>query len=296
MTTERNASNKPTGRGARRPTDAQREASRRNGTKSHGPSSEAGKRIAAMNRLAHGLYANSEVAITRGVLREEHLQVTDFLEEIIAALDPRDVREYLAAREVAQAYLWSVRLDRYQTAAVQGAAILSPETFAGVGGDPAAFEGTEQGLELLEEAIDHFDGSLPEPFRNRLLGWQEAALFFVSRVQSPGAGPKTEVPGLDAEDTAWMHLLRHLLDEHFDDMVAARTWIGHQRLVNRIQEQRAAGRPEALAATRILTVLDKALAHASRIDHRLQRAIDRYEALRLRSLPDEDHGEGGDDD
>lgn len=280
---------------ARRPTDAQRAASRRNGAKSHGPTTEAGKRIAAMNRLAHGLYSSSEVAITRGLLREDHLQVTDFLNEIVAALAPRDVREYLAAREVAQAYLWSARLHRYQTAAVQGAAILSPEVLATVGGDPVQFAVTERGLDLLDEAIDHFEGSSPDPFQSQLMGWQAAVLFLLTHLPG-GDHTHADLLDLDAEDSVWTDKLRQLLDDRFDGYADARAWIRHQRLISRIQEQRAAGRPEAFAATRILSVLDKALDHMSRIDRHLQRAIDRYDALRLRTLLDEDDGTEGDAD
>jgi hypothetical protein len=133
--------------------ERQRIANIENAKRSTGPTTQAGKAIASMNRLSHGLHATREVAITRGVFREEHLDVVDFIAGIIAGLKPRDPQELLQARRVAMAYLWNERLERYQSAAVQGDAMLSNPTLVALG-DPGEIDYHEAILEVLAELLE----------------------------------------------------------------------------------------------------------------------------------------------
>lgn len=98
-----------------RPTSRkQADANRRNAQRSTGPTTDAGRLSAASNSLRHGLYATRVVAIPRGVLAEDEAEVEAFIEEVVADLAPRGVRQELAARQVALCYLRVVRFEAFE--------------------------------------------------------------------------------------------------------------------------------------------------------------------------------------
>jgi hypothetical protein len=112
----------PTDGGAEQsgPSPAQVSANRRNASRSTGPRTAAGKAQSARNSAKHGRYALTSVAITVGPFAEDPDEVQGFLDEIIKDLDPRDSVERAHAERIAQIHLQEARIDRWETAALNG--------------------------------------------------------------------------------------------------------------------------------------------------------------------------------
>lgn len=90
-------------------TDAQAAASRDNGAKSRGPRTPEGKARARYNALKHGGFSSGRTAIETDRVHEDEVEISGFLEAVVAELGPRSVLEQALATNVAYALL---RLDR----------------------------------------------------------------------------------------------------------------------------------------------------------------------------------------
>lgn len=110
---EREAVWSPPGLGQHLVSEAQRRANQRNARKSTGPTSDAGRSRSGMNALRHGLYALTASAIPHGALKEDPLEVEDFLKAKIEALHPRDAMEFALAAEIARTILKLARIEAY---------------------------------------------------------------------------------------------------------------------------------------------------------------------------------------
>src|SRR5262245_40327082 len=75
------------------------EASRRNGARSRGPKTEAGKRRSSQNAIRHGLLAQRVVLDGES---EEHFQM--LLTQYLEKFDPADGAEFGAVEEMASSY------------------------------------------------------------------------------------------------------------------------------------------------------------------------------------------------
>lgn len=81
----------------RKPPPAQSAASRRNGSRSHGPTTSEGKAAVRINALKHGLAAETVI------LRGEHMPGFDqLLEELIQRIQPAGEIELEFVRDWAQ--------------------------------------------------------------------------------------------------------------------------------------------------------------------------------------------------
>lgn len=104
--------------------EKQAAANRNNARRSTGPRSSSGKARSAKNATKHGAYA-APVAITTGAFVEDPLEMEQFVEDIVAALGPRDAIERVAAGRVAAAVVHADRVTRYTALRYAAAATVS---------------------------------------------------------------------------------------------------------------------------------------------------------------------------
>lgn len=102
-------------------TERQIAANRANAQRSTGPRTPEGKERSAMNSLKHGCYSERSIAIPRGALAEDPEQVKAFVDELIDDLEPRDLLERVAAREIAYLMLKTLRVSGFEAEALAGA-------------------------------------------------------------------------------------------------------------------------------------------------------------------------------
>ncbi len=184
----------------RRSTPAQREASRRNGSKSRGPITAAGKNISKMNALKHGLIAEALCPPTDG--RGEDRLYRKIHRELVAELRPRTFTQRAAVDMLALSYVQRARAARMIEAR------LAPEPLSKR--DQAQWDQTQQArreLKAIKRALVEVSGGVPACKRKtaRLVGRLVADLIEYVRAdlaeaQSEGqhtassAGPHTGDP------------------------------------------------------------------------------------------------------
>jgi len=308
---------------APRPTsEKQKAANRRNSQRSTGPKSAEGKARTAANRLTHGLYATTNVAISRGRFAEDNGVIEAFLEQIVGSLPPRDVVEFHAAQQIAQAMLRAVRLDRFELAAIDGESTVSAAELNRLG-NPDLAELFLDVVDVIEEICPLY---LPQDGSSRSEGHRDPFADYGTAGEGPYAGSEADLEAdsrlkaiaadLDWEvlgryivdhafptmtfkypwpedrppedDDEWRRVFRSLVRSKFLNLDEARTWLRSQRARHYAQYLRSAGLPESLAAHRILGgSLEKSLLHRSRIDRSLDQALARYDKLQERALPQE---------
>ena len=97
--------------------EAQRRTNRQNAKKSTGPKSTAGKAVSSQNAVTHGGYAGRLFPVERGPFAEDPDEFSEFVNDIVDALDPRDPIEREEAVQIALAYIRRRRAARYEAAA-----------------------------------------------------------------------------------------------------------------------------------------------------------------------------------
>jgi|GEM_PF-4046509 hypothetical protein len=95
-------------------TEKQRAARRRNGAKSKGPTSEAGKTRSRQNAVKHGAYSLVIPYVERGPLMENRAFVDALRAAVLEDLDPEGAVEELAAVEIADLYIRVARVSRLE--------------------------------------------------------------------------------------------------------------------------------------------------------------------------------------
>jgi hypothetical protein len=93
------------------PSQQKIDSARANGAKSHGPKTEAGRKISSMNALTHGLYAKGVV-----LPNEPHAQYQEMLEAYLQQFQPNgpvefDLVEEMVAAKWRQRRLWAIEAD-----------------------------------------------------------------------------------------------------------------------------------------------------------------------------------------
>jgi hypothetical protein len=97
------------------PTEAQREASRRNARRSTGPRSMRGKAASSMNAIKHGVFAREAVLRTK-LADESRDEFEKMLERIRESFAPQDAFERMLVDKMVRA-LWRLRrLHRFERA------------------------------------------------------------------------------------------------------------------------------------------------------------------------------------
>ena len=100
-TTERNATS-----------DKQIEANARNAKSSTGPKTEAGKARSSQNATKYGFYQKELLPIPKGLMAEDQATIEEFIDGVVASLEPRDPAEHHVARQIAQELLRGARLGQ----------------------------------------------------------------------------------------------------------------------------------------------------------------------------------------
>jgi hypothetical protein len=90
-----------------------------------GPRTAEGKERSRFNRVGHGAYLKASPYIVSGFLAEVREEVETFLDELVGDLAPRNALERAAARDVALAFLSSVRLEKSEALALGN--VLTPD-------------------------------------------------------------------------------------------------------------------------------------------------------------------------
>jgi len=104
-----------------RPSERKRIANRQNARKSTGPKTPAGKRRVARNALRHGLLAK-ELVIEGGRAPESAAEFASLVNDVTAAMGPRDGIERALVGRIA-ACLWRLqRAQRFEVGAIRSAA------------------------------------------------------------------------------------------------------------------------------------------------------------------------------
>ncbi len=99
-------------------TAARLEANRRNAQSSTGPRTDAGKAVSRQNALKHGLSSRLAIAIPTGPFVEDAEEVQQFVEQIVAELDPQTVQEQAEALSIAGLYVRRRRLVEFEMLAL----------------------------------------------------------------------------------------------------------------------------------------------------------------------------------
>src|ERR1700690_2553058 len=87
------------------------DSARSNGAKSHGPKTEAGRKISSMNAVTHGLYAKGVVLAEES--REQHQEMLDAYLHQFQPQGPAEVDlvEEMVAAKWRQRRLWAIETD-----------------------------------------------------------------------------------------------------------------------------------------------------------------------------------------
>lgn len=108
-------------------TQAQIRANRENAKSSTGPKTAGGKLASSRNSTKHGGYATRDLAIPRGEFAEDPDEVEQYVDELAAALAPRDALERAEARNIALMYLRLRRVARFEADSIGGAGAPEPK-------------------------------------------------------------------------------------------------------------------------------------------------------------------------
>ncbi|HSZ56641.1 MAG TPA: hypothetical protein VK797_13320 [Tepidisphaeraceae bacterium] len=120
----------------------QRAASRVNGAKSHGPTSDVGKKISSHNSLTHGLTTSSASSVSLDENGQEYLN--KYIKEFTEEFQPRTPSERILIREAAEQQILLDRISRYQQAVMESIQ-LNPST--------PVFEQIKNSARLLSRVI-----------------------------------------------------------------------------------------------------------------------------------------------
>lgn len=126
-------------------TDRQTCANRANATASTGPRTDAGKATCAQNALTHGAYARKSVAIRRGLLAEDPEEMNEFIQDVVAALRPRDAIEYVQATRIAFGFWKLNRGNRFAALALAADGTEHLASFEAIDLDIGDEDGTLEG-------------------------------------------------------------------------------------------------------------------------------------------------------
>jgi hypothetical protein len=99
-------------------TAARLETNRRNAQSSTGPRTAAGKAVSRQNAVKHGLSSRLAVAIPSGPFLEDAEEVQQFVEQVVAELDPQTAQEQAEALSIAGLYVRRRRLVEFETLAL----------------------------------------------------------------------------------------------------------------------------------------------------------------------------------
>jgi hypothetical protein len=250
-------------------------ANAENARRSTGPRTAAGKRKSSMNALKYGGFATMSVAIRRGAFVEDPDELGEYLEGIVDALAPRDALEREEAQRIAQCYLRSRRLVRYE------AEILSPadpsDPLPRSSADPVPLEERLANAHAfgrwLVEGIDdglNFDDILRAISRNAGL-LRHLGLECEDEPEGYGAW--------DAQARVEWHI-EHVLGGHAE----ARSWLTDLviGLADDIHERDAA---VCSAARASMADTDRVSVTSQRNARELERALRQYQILQQRALP-----------
>ena len=97
-TTDRNATS-----------DKQIEANARDAKRSTGPRTEAGKVRSSQNATKYGFYQKELLPIPSGPMAEDQATIEEFIDGVVASLEPRDPAEQHVARQIAHELLRGAR-------------------------------------------------------------------------------------------------------------------------------------------------------------------------------------------
>lgn len=261
-------------------TERQAEARRRNGAKSRGPKTDAGKARSSRNAVRHGLFTAVISPISFGPLREDPDEFSAFHAAITEELNPETPLEKVRAEDIASLAWRGRRLRRWEA---EGLSEVRFDGFVGDAGDTVAAQARElrQGATVLRR-LDDGDVTVDEL---RQVGW--ALSYNLGDTPVPGWADGGEGP---ATAEGWRQVIETMLKlGGWETIDAAVAWVeaeaaGRETLA---QERATAAYPSAARSAVLDGFFEKVVRYDAPLAKRFSRALDEYRELKDRNQSDE---------
>ena len=250
-----------------------------------GPRTAEGKERSRFNRVGHGAYLKASPYIVSGFLAEVREEVETFVDELVGDLAPRNALERAAGRDVALAFLSSVRLGKSEALALGN--VLTPDvTDPVLTPDPLLARNPLHDHHFL--VIDQLVGTdtfltdidfdnLVAPY-SPYISWYSLTLFLVEKLGIDNHPVTKDCSAQPISEEGWRKAVARILEAKFGEPAAARAWVERQLKQTGIKS--LPRRAEARAALNALVTLDSASRTRLRVDGHLSSAIRRYQDLR----------------
>lgn len=251
-----------------------------------------GKARSALNSLTHGGYARGDIAISRGVFKEDPDELEAMLNAVAQSLDPRDEIEWQQARHIAGLFNRRNRVDRFENHAVAHDSMHE-------------HLGKLEGLAETHEQIAATAGLMSDALSDRhaqadAYPWEAFARFTLNLKND---GNQLWVKDLWSEDRVpasseeWRSVTKTLLKHLLGNLEAGEDWV--LDLYSEHMDQASMRRAEAAeaAASRILNgLLEKTVRLSGTLGRQITQAVHLYGQLRARDLAEVCHHDAVDDD
>jgi hypothetical protein len=260
-------------RSPRRPSQRQITANQNNARRSTGPRTDAGKRASSENATKTGVWATQPRAIRRGAFAEDDTEIASYVDELVAALDPRDAVEREQASVVATQYLRLRRLANLEPIVLGAAGRPSANTTI----DHArAVTNAENNLCLLRQ-LDHFEDDAD----SEKIDYETATRYLRT---TSGYLPWAEIEDKPSSAADWQGAFERTCAYLWKDSNTKRQWIDAKVQYFEHELHRLDGALDEYLASQALAALQRVAETDQRLGRQLERSINQYRALRERRV------------